>query len=253
MARPAAASACHLRPASMPGQPHHAARHLISQGAGDARSGRSWNRTKLSVIRSWEQTTDDAKWWTATTALVNCFGDSPYRTERLWLVPPGSGAPGPLTPAPRPHGLFLGYVDVWKLGRRLYLQADNAYDTLSIARQFRDVGLAHGAPQGPVGASQRMVASPHVPVGLVDTAQVGDPASIWAATLVMARASMPGRRKGGALARVRYDAATRERAVMMALETGKSAAQVADELGINVHTVSNWLVLDRRAQCGKDG
>ena len=68
---------------------------------------------------------------------------------------------------------------------------------------------------------------------------------------MLGRASMPGRGKGGAPTRTRFDAVTRERAVMMALETGKSAAQVAAELGINLHTVANWLTLERRAQRGK--
>lgn len=67
-------------------------------------------------------------------------------------------------------------------------------------------------------------------------------------TLVLGRASMPGRGKGGAPTRTRFDAATRDQAVTMARETTKSAAQVAAELGINVHTVASWLTLDQRAQ-----
>jgi hypothetical protein len=79
-----------------------------------------------------------ARWWTATTALLSCFGRSPYSTQRLWLVPAIGARPRPLTPALRPHGLFEGYVDAWPFSRRLYLQADNAHDMLSIVCQFPD-------------------------------------------------------------------------------------------------------------------
>ena len=82
------------------------------------------------------------RWWTRTTLLADCFPPGPYDTDRLWLVPLHGGAPSPLTPALRPHGLFQGYVDAWRLPSGLYLQADNAHDTLSIVRQARD-GTRH--------------------------------------------------------------------------------------------------------------
>jgi hypothetical protein len=97
------------------------------------------------------------RWWTATTALVSCFGQSPYGTERLWLVPSRSGAPRSLTPALRPHGLFEGYIDAWKLGRRLYLQADDAHDTLSIVRQFRGGARRTISVPGPAGVSDAII------------------------------------------------------------------------------------------------
>jgi len=97
------------------------------------------------------------RWWTAATALVSCFGTAPYDTERLWLVPTRGGAPRPLTPALRPHGLFQGYIDAWKLGRRLYLEADDAHDTLSIVRQFRDGTRRTITVPGPAGVSDLII------------------------------------------------------------------------------------------------
>jgi hypothetical protein len=98
-----------------------------------------------------------ARWWTATTALVNCFGTVPYRTERLWLVPAGSGTPKPLTPALRPHGQFFGYVDAWTTDGGLYLQADDDTSTLSIVRQSAD-GARHSITvPGPAGVSDAII------------------------------------------------------------------------------------------------
>jgi len=98
-----------------------------------------------------------ARWWTTTTALADCFGTSPYSTERLWLVPSRSGTPRPLTPALRPHGLFQGYFDAWKVDRRLYLEADNAHDTLSIVRQFRHGARRTISVPGPARVSPAIV------------------------------------------------------------------------------------------------
>jgi hypothetical protein len=102
-----------------------------------------------------------ARWWTATTVLAGCFGRSPYGTERLWLVPARGGAPKPLTPALRAHGLFQGYFDAWTLGRQLYLQADNAHDTLSIVRQFADGTRRTITVPGPAGVSDDIIAAYH--------------------------------------------------------------------------------------------
>jgi len=102
------------------------------------------------------------RWWTAATALVNCFGDAPYNTERLWLIPTTRrGAPRPLTPALRSHGLFQGYVDAWKLGRKLYPQADNSHDTLAIVRQFPDGARRTITVPGPAGVSDAIITAYH--------------------------------------------------------------------------------------------
>lgn len=119
------------------------------------------------------------RWWTATTALASCLGNSPHATQRLWLAPAGSGAPRPLTPALRPHGLFLGYVNAWKLGRRLYLQADDAHDTLSIVRQFRD-GTRHTiSVPGPAGVSDAIITTYHGRLLLQSNIGPGGPSSLF--------------------------------------------------------------------------
>jgi hypothetical protein len=98
-----------------------------------------------------------ARWWTATTALVNCSGTVPYRTERLWLVRASSGTPKPLTPAIRPHGQFFGYVDAWTTDGMLYLQAEDDTSTLSIVRESAD-GARHTITiPGPAGISDAII------------------------------------------------------------------------------------------------
>jgi len=119
------------------------------------------------------------RWWTATTALVSCFGNSPYNTERLWLVPASRGAPKPLTPALRPHGLFQGYVDAWKLGRKLYLQADNSHDTLSIVRQFPDGTRRAITVPGPAGVSDLIITAYHGRLLLESNVGQGGPSSLF--------------------------------------------------------------------------
>jgi TolB protein len=98
-----------------------------------------------------------ARWWTATTVLARCSGRSPFSTDRLWLVPLDGGAPVALTPALRPHGLFEGYVNAWRIARRLYLQADDAHDTLSIVRQDRDGSRHTITVPGPAGISDAIL------------------------------------------------------------------------------------------------
>ena len=99
------------------------------------------------------------RWWTRTALLARCFVLGPYDTERLWLVPLRGGAPKPLTPALRSHGLFLGYIDAWRLRGGLYLQADNAHDTLSIVRQFPDGTRLTIHIPGPAGISDFIATS----------------------------------------------------------------------------------------------
>jgi len=102
-------------------------------------SGHIIRRIRIPVATGGsKQLCGPARWWTPTTLLADCFVLAPYDTERLWLVPMHGGKPKPLTPALRSHGLFLGYVDAWRLPNGLYLQADNARDTLSIVRQSPD-------------------------------------------------------------------------------------------------------------------
>ncbi len=48
-------------------------------------------------------------------------------------------------------------------------------------------------------------------------------------------------------ARRKFDAAFREGAVRIVIETGKPMARVARELGINPGTLENWVAKDRRA------
>jgi len=93
------------------------------------------------------------RWWTATTVLADCSAASESSTDRLWLVPLDGGPPVPATPALRPHGLFQGYVNAWRIGGRLYLEADNAREVVSIVRQDRD-GSRHAiSVPGPAGYS----------------------------------------------------------------------------------------------------
>jgi TolB protein len=117
-------------------------------------AGRITERISIPLTRpaKWHGC-DPVRWLTRTTLLAECFDPAPYDAERLWLVPLRGGAPKPLTPAIRARGLFLGYVDAWRLPSGLYLQADNAHDTLSIVRQSRD-GSEHTINiPGPAGIS----------------------------------------------------------------------------------------------------
>ena len=120
-----------------------------------------------------------ARWWTPTTALVSCFGRSPYVAERLWLVPSRHGAPRPLTPALRPHGLFDGYFNAWKLGTRVYLQADNAHDTLSIVRQFADGTRRTITVPGPAGLSDQIITAYRGRLLLQSNIGPGGPSSLF--------------------------------------------------------------------------
>jgi transposase len=52
--------------------------------------------------------------------------------------------------------------------------------------------------------------------------------------------------------RRKFDAAFREGAVRIVVETGRPIAQVARELGINPGTLENWVAKDRRTK-GGDG
>jgi hypothetical protein len=97
------------------------------------------------------------RWWTATTLLATCWGASQFSTGRIWRVPFDGGAPVALTPALRAHGLFQGYVNAWRIGRRLYLQADDAHDTLSIVRQDRDGSRHTITVPGPAGHSDMIL------------------------------------------------------------------------------------------------
>ncbi len=97
------------------------------------------------------------RWWTASTVLAACSGRKSYGTQRLWLFSFGGCSPTALTPALRRHGLFIGYFNAWLLDGRLYLQADNAHDTLSIVRQFRDGARRTVTVPGPAGRSDFIV------------------------------------------------------------------------------------------------
>jgi transposase len=50
--------------------------------------------------------------------------------------------------------------------------------------------------------------------------------------------------------RRKFDAEFRAGAVRIVVETGKSVAQVARDLGINSGTLNNWVLADRRAAAG---
>lgn len=86
-----------------------------------------------------------------------CSGRSLSSTDRLWLVPLNGGAAIALTPVLRRHGLFEGYVNAWRIAQRLYLQADNARDTLSIVRQYRDGSRHTITVPGPAGVSDEIL------------------------------------------------------------------------------------------------
>lgn len=99
-------------------------------------AGRVIGRIRIPVAKpASRQVCAPTRWWTRAILLANCFVQAPYDTERLWLVPVHAGAPKPLTPALRSHGLFIGYFDAWQLPSGLYLQADDAHDTLSVVHQ----------------------------------------------------------------------------------------------------------------------
>lgn len=97
------------------------------------------------------------RWWTATTLLATCWGAGPSITGRIWRVPFDGGAPVALTPALRAHGLFQGYVNAWRVAARLYLQADDTHDTLSIVRQDRDGSRHTITVPGPAGISDAIL------------------------------------------------------------------------------------------------
>jgi hypothetical protein len=117
-------------------------------------AGHITRRTRIPVTRpASRHVCTPVRWWTRTTLLASCFDLAPYDTERLWLVPVHARRPKPLTPALRSHGLFQGYIDAWRLPSGLYLQADNAHDTLSIVRQSRDGTRRTIHIPGPAGIS----------------------------------------------------------------------------------------------------
>ena len=53
--------------------------------------------------------------------------------------------------------------------------------------------------------------------------------------------------------RRKFDPDFKEGAVRIVLETGKSIAQVARELGVNAGTLANWVALERHRQAQADG
>jgi hypothetical protein len=119
------------------------------------------------------------RWWSGTTLLAYCVGKGPYSTERLWLFPLDGARPTPLTPALRPHGLFSGYVDAWRIGGRLYLQADNAHDTLSIVQQFRGGSRRTIRIPGPAGVSDCIVTARAGRLLLQSAIGPGGPSSLF--------------------------------------------------------------------------
>ncbi len=119
------------------------------------------------------------RWWNATTVLADCFGRAPFSTSRLWLVPIGGGKPIALTPALRPHGLFQGYVNAWRLPTGLYLQADNAHDTLSIVRQYRDGSEHTVTVPGPARLSDWIVTTLAGRLLLESNVGPGGPSSLF--------------------------------------------------------------------------
>jgi hypothetical protein len=52
--------------------------------------------------------------------------------------------------------LFQGYVDAWRIGGRLYLEADNAREVGSIVRQDRDGSRHTISVPGPAGYSDNI-------------------------------------------------------------------------------------------------
>jgi hypothetical protein len=119
------------------------------------------------------------RWWTATVVLADCDGRGPFATSRLWLVPLGGGPPTALTPPLRPHGLFQGYVNAWKLASGLYLQADNAHDTLSIVRQLPDGSRHTVTIPGPAGISDSILTSRAGWLLLQSAIGLGGPSSLF--------------------------------------------------------------------------
>lgn len=53
--------------------------------------------------------------------------------------------------------------------------------------------------------------------------------------------------------RRKFDPDFKQGAVRIVLETGKSIAQVARELGVNAGTLANWVALERHRQAQADG
>jgi transposase len=53
--------------------------------------------------------------------------------------------------------------------------------------------------------------------------------------------------------RRKFDQEFKEGAVRVVRETGRPIVRVADELGINAGTLSNWVGMDRRAREAADG
>ena len=120
---------------------------------------------------------EPGRWWNRTTLLASCLGRD--ATWRLWLVPFAGGSPRPLTPAVRAHGLFQGYVDAWRVDGALYLQADNAHDTLSIVRQSRAGSRTTIHIPGPAGISDSMLTSYRGQLLLESALGVGGPSSLF--------------------------------------------------------------------------
>jgi hypothetical protein len=120
-----------------------------------------------------------ARWWTATTALVDCYGKGPDNTERLWLVPAAGGAPRPLTPALPPLGHFQGYVGAWTVGTRLYLQAEDDLSNLSIVQQSRDGARQTITVPGPAGNSDAIITAHAGQLLLWSNIGPGGPSSLF--------------------------------------------------------------------------
>ena len=98
--------------------------------------------------------------------------------------PPAAATPWPLTRALRPHGLFQATSsratsNAWKLGRRLYLQADDAHDTLSIVRQYRGGARRTISVPGPAGVSNAIITAYHGRLLLQSNLGQGGPSSLF--------------------------------------------------------------------------
>jgi hypothetical protein len=73
----------------------------------------------------------------------------------------------------------VGYIDAWKLGSRLYLQADNSHDTLSIVRQFRDGTRRTITVPGPAGTSDYIITAYRRRLLLQSNIGPGGPSSLF--------------------------------------------------------------------------
>lgn len=94
-------------------------------------------------------------------------------------IPFGGGSPTALTPALRLHGLFQGYIDAWKFASVLYLQADNAHDTLSILRQSRDGSRTTIRIHGPAANSDLILTALTGRLLLQSAIGLGCPSSLF--------------------------------------------------------------------------